>query len=100
MFAAEAKAFVQSLGDTQLISNDHLNSKMDLLTLVKVSEGSLWPVQKYKVMHCSLHELLDEEGFSPGVWSGNRGYCVGMKEGPHVRLELFRRRFMILKAVE
>ncbi|CAI5660283.1 unnamed protein product [Oreochromis niloticus] len=65
MFAAEAKAFVQTLGETDLISNDNLNCKMDLLTLVKVTEGSFWPVQKYKVIHCSLPELMEEENFSP-----------------------------------
>ncbi|XP_035770808.1 uncharacterized protein LOC118455559 [Neolamprologus brichardi] len=65
MFAAEAKAFVQTLGGTDLISNDNLNCKMDLLTLVKVTEGIFWPVQKYKVIHCSLPELTEEENFSP-----------------------------------
>ncbi|XP_042070127.1 uncharacterized protein LOC102314143 isoform X3 [Haplochromis burtoni] len=65
MFAAEAKAFVQTLGGTDLISNDNLNCKMDLLTLVKVTEGIFWPVQKYKVIHYSLPELTEEENFSP-----------------------------------
>lgn len=89
MFAAEAKAFVQTLGGTDLISNDNLNCKMDLLTLVKVTEGIFWPVQKYKVIHCSLPELTEEENFSPGTLSRNKALLSNhgsMKEGQQVHL--------------
>ncbi|XP_055369620.1 uncharacterized protein LOC114867442 isoform X2 [Betta splendens] len=67
MFASEAKAVIKQLaahGD--LISNSNLNDRLDLLKLVRVTEGRLWPVPKYKTMELSLPELMDDSDFSPG----------------------------------
>ncbi|KAM4528203.1 gasdermin-E-like [Odontesthes bonariensis] len=65
MFSAETKAFVKNVGaQGNLIPNDDLNKKFDLLTLVKVKEGSFWKLPKYKTMMCTLPELMEEE-FSP-----------------------------------
>lgn len=50
-----------------LISNSNMHQKMDLLTLVRVTQGRFWPVPKYKPMEFSLPELMDEPDFSPGV---------------------------------
>lgn len=71
MFAAETRAVIKNVGaHTDLISNNNLSDKMDLLTLVKVSEGKFWSVTKYKPMHCTLPELIErdeeEDEFSPG----------------------------------
>lgn len=68
MFAAEAKAVIKQVGaHGDLISNSNLHHKMDLLTLVRVTEGRFWSVPKYKPMEFSLPELMDEPDFSPGV---------------------------------
>ncbi|XP_030598022.1 uncharacterized protein LOC115789015 [Archocentrus centrarchus] len=64
MFAAEAKAITRNFGAKELIHNDTLNHKMDLLTLVKISEKKLWPVKKYQILFCTLPNLMEEE-FSP-----------------------------------
>lgn len=69
MFAAEAKKLIDKVGDKELIYNESLIKKVDLLTLVKVSKGKFWPVQKYKIMQLSLPELMEVEDFSPGVYS-------------------------------
>ncbi|XP_026030413.1 uncharacterized protein LOC113026162 isoform X2 [Astatotilapia calliptera] len=65
MFAAEAKKLIDKVGDKELIYNESLIKKVDLLTLVKVSKGKFWPVQKYKIMQLSLPELMEVEDFSP-----------------------------------
>ncbi|XP_075312613.1 uncharacterized protein LOC142373295 [Odontesthes bonariensis] len=66
MFAAETKALVKNVGaQRNLIPNDDLNKKLDLLTLVKVREGRFWQLPKYKTMMCTLPELMEED-FSPG----------------------------------
>ncbi|XP_063320805.1 uncharacterized protein LOC134619039 [Pelmatolapia mariae] len=65
MFAAEAKELIEKVGDKELIYNESLIKKVDLLTLVKVSRGKFWPVQKYKIMQLSLPELMAVEDFSP-----------------------------------
>lgn len=65
MFAAEAKELIEKVGDKELIYNESLIKKVDLLTLVKVSRGKFWPVQKYKIMQLSLPELMELEDFSP-----------------------------------
>ncbi|XP_047450516.1 uncharacterized protein LOC125013689 isoform X2 [Mugil cephalus] len=74
MFGLEAKAVMRSVGaHKDLISNDNLNNKVDLLTLVKVREGNIWKVPKYTMMTMSLPELMEEEKeeeeetFSPDV---------------------------------
>ncbi|GAA6233410.1 uncharacterized protein LOC108874600 [Lates japonicus] len=67
MFAAEAKAVVKNLGaHGDLISNENLDQKMDLLTLVRVREGRFWSVPKYRTMNYTLPELMEEaEEFCP-----------------------------------
>ncbi|XP_030598774.1 uncharacterized protein LOC115789478 [Archocentrus centrarchus] len=64
MFAAEAKEFIKKVGGDDLIYNESLHKQIDLLTLVKVSKGRFWPVQKYKILEFSLPELTEEEDFS------------------------------------
>lgn len=67
MFAAEAKEVIKQVGTRgDLISNLNLNHRMDLLTLVRVTEGKFWPVPKYTTMEYTLPELMDEPEFSPG----------------------------------
>ncbi|XP_041825995.1 uncharacterized protein LOC121630031 [Melanotaenia boesemani] len=67
MFAVETKSILKNLGaDKHLISNHDLSNKVELLTLVKVREGSFWQFPKYKAMLCSLPEFLDEKEFQPG----------------------------------
>ncbi|KAK2818499.1 hypothetical protein Q5P01_024060 [Channa striata] len=67
MFAAETKAVLKQVGGHgALISNKNLNEKMDLLTLVKVTEGRIWPVPKYQAMEYTLPELMEESEFTPG----------------------------------
>ncbi|CAI5666108.1 unnamed protein product [Oreochromis niloticus] len=62
MYQTETSAVLKNVGaDAELISNNNLNNKMDLLTLVKVSEGRFWPVPKYKPMEYSLSELAELE---------------------------------------
>ncbi|XP_005470621.2 uncharacterized protein LOC102077861 [Oreochromis niloticus] len=62
MYQTETSAVLKNVGaDAELISNNNLNNKMDLLTLVKVSEGRFWPVPKYTPMECSLTELAELE---------------------------------------
>ncbi|KAL4005164.1 hypothetical protein ACER0C_004877 [Sarotherodon galilaeus] len=62
MYQTETSAVLKNVGaDAELISNNNLNYKMDLLTLVKVSEGRFWSVPKYKPMECSLTELAELE---------------------------------------
>lgn len=68
MFAAEAKEFIRKVGGNDLIYNESLHKKVDLLTLVKVSRGRFWPVQKYKILEFSLPELTGgQEDFSGGI---------------------------------
>lgn len=68
MFGVEAKAVMKNVGaHGDLISNDNLNCKMDLLTLVKVRKGNFWKIPKYTTMTVSLPELMDgDEDFCPG----------------------------------
>ncbi|XP_005748492.1 uncharacterized protein LOC102207193 [Pundamilia nyererei] len=62
MYQTETSAVLKNVGaDAELISNNNLNNKMDLLTLVKVSEGRFWPIPKYKPMEFSLSELAELE---------------------------------------
>lgn len=62
MYQTETSTVLKNVGaDAELISNNNLNNKMDLLTLVKVSEGRFWPVLKYKPMEFSLSELAELE---------------------------------------
>lgn len=67
MFAAETSAVVKNVGaEEELISNSNLNQKLDLLTLVKVSEAKFFNYPKYTTVDCTLPELMEEEEFSPG----------------------------------
>ncbi|XP_028273152.1 uncharacterized protein LOC114443395 [Parambassis ranga] len=67
MFAYETKAVVKNVGAREeLIANDNLNHNMELLTLVRVTEGRFWQVPKIKVMDSTLRDLLEEE-FSPEI---------------------------------
>ncbi|XP_017288141.1 uncharacterized protein LOC108245605 [Kryptolebias marmoratus] len=67
MFAAETKAFVKNVGlEKTLISNSNLNEKMELLTLVKVSERNFWQCPKYQRIMLTLPDLMEEE-FSPEI---------------------------------
>ncbi|XP_041826011.1 uncharacterized protein LOC121630041 [Melanotaenia boesemani] len=66
MFLAETKSVIDNLGAKKhLISNHDMSNKVELLTLVKVREGSFWQLPKYKAMLCSLPEFLDEKEFQP-----------------------------------
>lgn len=70
MFAAEAKAVLKQVGaQGELISNWNLNHRMDLLTLVKVTERRFWSVPKFRTLEFTLPELLDESGFSPSTYA-------------------------------
>ncbi|KAM4720300.1 uncharacterized protein FYW61_015774 isoform 4-T6 [Anableps anableps] len=67
MFACETSAVVKNVGaEEELISNSNLNQRVDLLTLVRVSEGKFFNYPKYKTVDCTLPELMEEE-FSPEV---------------------------------
>lgn len=66
MFAAEARAITGNFGAKEFFHNDTLNHKMDLLTVVRISEKKLWPVKKYTVLLCTLPDLMEEK-FCPGV---------------------------------
>ncbi|MEQ2304161.1 hypothetical protein AMECASPLE_024085 [Ameca splendens] len=69
MFAAKTSAVLKSVGaEEDLISNSNLSQKVDLLTLVRVSEGKFFQYPKYTTMQCTLPELMEEqEEFSPEV---------------------------------
>lgn len=71
MYQTETRAVLKNVGaDAELIPNKNLKNKMDLLTLVKVSEGRFWSVPKYKPMEFSLSELVkleEEEDLFKGV---------------------------------
>ncbi|XP_047227807.1 uncharacterized protein LOC124872135 [Girardinichthys multiradiatus] len=69
MFAAKTSAVLKSVGaEGDLISNSNLSQKVDLLTLVRVSEGKFFQYPKYTMMQCTLPELMEEqEEFSPEV---------------------------------
>ncbi|XP_008400852.2 uncharacterized protein LOC103460457 [Poecilia reticulata] len=68
MFAEETSAVVRSVGaDEELISNSNLNHKVELLTLVRVSQGRFFSYPKYTPLDCTLPELLEDDGFSPEV---------------------------------
>ncbi|MEQ2226627.1 hypothetical protein ILYODFUR_029199, partial [Ilyodon furcidens] len=69
MFAAKTSTVLKSVGaEEDLISNSNLSQKVDLLTLVRVSEGKFFQYPKYTTMQCTLPELMEEqEEFSPEV---------------------------------
>ncbi|KAM9307221.1 gasdermin-E-like [Pholidichthys leucotaenia] len=66
MFEIEAKELVNTIGCGELIANKNVFCDMDLLTLVRITEGGLWQVPKYKILTYSLSDLTDEKGFDPG----------------------------------
>ncbi|XP_044190553.1 uncharacterized protein LOC122969042 [Thunnus albacares] len=66
MFAARTKALVKNLGaEENLINNENVNQKIDVLTLVKVREKTLWPIVKYTIINRTLLDLLQEPNFLP-----------------------------------
>lgn len=67
MFSATTKAFVKSLGaQGDLIYNDNVNEKIEMLTLVKVRKKTFWPVIRYSIIDQTLLDLLEEE-ITPGI---------------------------------
>lgn len=67
MFADETIAVVKNVGaEEELISNSNLNHKVELLTLVRVSQGRFFSYPKYTPVDCTLPELLEDDDFSPG----------------------------------
>ncbi|XP_054881757.1 uncharacterized protein LOC129356949 [Poeciliopsis prolifica] len=68
MFADETSAVVKNVGaEEELISNSNLNHKVELLTLVRVSQGRFFSYPKYTPVDCTLPELLEDEDFSAEV---------------------------------
>ncbi|XP_035995790.1 uncharacterized protein LOC105926063 [Fundulus heteroclitus] len=69
MFACETSAVMKSVGaEEELISNPNLNHKVELLTLVKVSQAKFFQYPKYTAVDCTLPELMEEEDqFAPEV---------------------------------
>ncbi|XP_043951957.1 uncharacterized protein LOC122819352 [Gambusia affinis] len=68
MFADETIAVVKNVGaEEELISNSNLNHKVELLTLVRVSQGRFFSYPKYTPVDCTLPELLEDDDFSPEV---------------------------------
>lgn len=67
MFADETSAMVKNVGaEEKLISNSNLNQKVELLTLVRVSQGRFFSYPKYTPVDFTLPELLEDDNFSPG----------------------------------
>ncbi|XP_035995791.1 uncharacterized protein LOC105925785 [Fundulus heteroclitus] len=65
MFAAETKALVKCLGSGKnLIYNKDLNQQINLLTVVRIRSGQFWEFPKYKVMNCTLPDLIGKK-YSP-----------------------------------
>ncbi|XP_051249891.1 uncharacterized protein LOC127359790 [Dicentrarchus labrax] len=66
MFASKTKALVKNLGaEGDLIDNDNVNEKIEMLTLVKVRQRRFWPVIKYTTTDLTLLDLLEEPNYSP-----------------------------------
>lgn len=70
MFAATTTAVVKSLGaQGDLIPNKNANERIETLTLVKVRQGTFWPVVTYSILDQTLLDLLEEADVSPGLSS-------------------------------
>ncbi|XP_044189086.1 uncharacterized protein LOC122968148 [Thunnus albacares] len=66
MFAARTRAVVKSLGaQGDLIPNENVNEKIEMLTLVKARQKTFWPIIKYTIIDQTLLDLLEEQDFSP-----------------------------------
>lgn len=78
MFAAKTKEVLKYLGaQKDLIYNNCLNDKIEILTLVKVRVNKPWPAVKYEVTDITLPQLIGED-FSPG---GSLSLCVFVSLG-------------------
>ncbi|KAM4719912.1 uncharacterized protein FYW61_015556 [Anableps anableps] len=66
MFKSATKAVVKALGAKKtLICSKNSEEQLDLLTLVRIKHGFFWNFPTYKVLKCTLPELVGDEEFSP-----------------------------------